>query len=650
MLRFAAAAALLVPAALHVYTQSRIAGAEQSLGRLLGAEVHVGDAEVRLGGELVLSDVTVGDVLEASSVEAAIGLESLLRGSMIADEIIVSRPRLRVDATALRLLGRLPGRGAGPGAGGAGGASRRLKRIVMHDGEVTIDLGEHGRVRAREIALSPQEGGVRVVLGPSQALVRWGKMEATAGFARAGLDVELPSGRLGRAAFDGGKVTVGAAGGPALVLEDVIVVRGQATRLEGAIAGGGRLAVTIGPGSAAAVETEHLPLAPLEPLLPPWLAPSGEISGRVHVSLEGEVVRATSTLSARGLAIDHPVLARTPVPIDGRIDGRVSWDRSARRGDGDLRFVTGALTVSAEGALALDDSGTVTGGRLHASMPPLSCGAALLALPDPLRGPLSGLDLGGSIAADAVVAFDAAHPDDTRLDLDLDVGCTVVRDDSAAAVDLVAGPYVHRLPDGGTRILAPSDPDYVALAALPDFVPAAFVAAEDARFFQHRGFDPVELRRSFAADMSAGKIERGGSTISQQLVKNLYLGRERTLARKLTEAILTWRLEGRLAKTRILEAYLNVIELGAGVYGIGPAAARWFGKRAAELTPAEAAYLAATTAAPTTAETTLRISGRPDAEVLRRAQVVLGALRIRIGAEAYQRAVHDLAMLRPAAG
>src|SRR5262249_35265993 len=156
-------------------------------------------------------------------------------------------------------------------------------------------------------------------------------------------------------------------------------------------------------------------------------------------------------------------------------------------------------------------------------------------LPGPLRGPLDGLDLAGTIGGRAGLGFDAAHADDTRFDLDLDVACTVLRDESAANVDLLTGRYQHTFPDGATRTLDASDPDFVPLPRLPDYVPAAFVAAEDARFYGHHGFDAEQLRRSFAVDMSAGKIERGGSTISQQLVKNLYLGRERTLARKLTE-------------------------------------------------------------------------------------------------------------------
>src|SRR5262249_11167544 len=148
--------ALAVPAALHFYAQNRIAAAERALGRLAGAEVHVGDAEVHLGGSLVLSDVTVGGVVTAAEVEAAVGMANLLAGRMTADEIVVLRPRVRVDAAALRLLGHLPRRGPG------GAGEKRLKRIVMHDGEVTVDLGAHGTLRARDVALAPEERGVRV--------------------------------------------------------------------------------------------------------------------------------------------------------------------------------------------------------------------------------------------------------------------------------------------------------------------------------------------------------------------------------------------------------------------------------------------------------------------------------------------------------
>jgi membrane peptidoglycan carboxypeptidase len=117
-------------------------------------------------------------------------------------------------------------------------------------------------------------------------------------------------------------------------------------------------------------------------------------------------------------------------------------------------------------------------------------------------------------------------------------------------------------------------------------------ASEDSGFFGHAGFDFEELRRAAIQGAQAGRVVRGGSTISQQLAKNLYLSREKTLARKLREALLTVALEASVPKQRLLEVYLNVAEWGPGVWGIGPAARHWFGKDARDLTPREAAFLA----------------------------------------------------------
>jgi membrane peptidoglycan carboxypeptidase len=115
---------------------------------------------------------------------------------------------------------------------------------------------------------------------------------------------------------------------------------------------------------------------------------------------------------------------------------------------------------------------------------------------------------------------------------------------------------------------------------------------EDAGFFAHAGFDFEELRNAAVQGAQAGKVVRGGSTITQQMAKNLYLTREKTLARKLREAILTVALEAAMPKQRLLEIYLNGAEWGPNVYGIGPAARHWFGKDARDLTPKEAAFLA----------------------------------------------------------
>ena len=133
-------------------------------------------------------------------------------------------------------------------------------------------------------------------------------------------------------------------------------------------------------------------------------------------------------------------------------------------------------------------------------------------------------------------------------------------------------------------------------APLADISPRlveAVLMGEDVAFYSHDGFDTREMREAFKRNWKEGRTVRGASTITQQLAKNLYLSTERTYARKLKEAILTYRLEKALSKSRILEIYLNVIEWGDGVYGAEAAARDVFGKSATWLDAAEAATLAA---------------------------------------------------------
>ena len=121
----------------------------------------------------------------------------------------------------------------------------------------------------------------------------------------------------------------------------------------------------------------------------------------------------------------------------------------------------------------------------------------------------------------------------------------------------------------------------------------AVLVAEDINFFSHHGFEVDEARRAVTRAIEEGELPRGASTITQQLAKNLWLSPSRSPVRKLREAILTWQLERALAKRRILELYLNVVELGPGVFGVEAASRRYFGKPAADLAPGEAAQLAA---------------------------------------------------------
>ncbi len=131
---------------------------------------------------------------------------------------------------------------------------------------------------------------------------------------------------------------------------------------------------------------------------------------------------------------------------------------------------------------------------------------------------------------------------------------------------------------------------------LEDISPAlveAVLIAEDDRFYLHQGFDFTELMNAMEANLKADRFVRGGSTISQQLVKNLYLTPEKSYTRKLNEALLTWKIEHSLSKDRILEIYLNVAEWGNGIFGVEEAARVYFKKPAMELTESQAVSLAA---------------------------------------------------------
>jgi monofunctional biosynthetic peptidoglycan transglycosylase len=151
----------------------------------------------------------------------------------------------------------------------------------------------------------------------------------------------------------------------------------------------------------------------------------------------------------------------------------------------------------------------------------------------------------------------------------------------------------------------------------PDLKRAVLVAEDDA-FWQHEGVDLGQLQESIEVDWARGKFSRGGSTITQQLAKNLYLSPSKNPLRKLRELIIARRLEAELKKSRILELYLNVIEWGDGVYGVDGAARSYFQKSAAELGPADAALLAAAIVNPRVLN-----PAHPSTRLLRRQQLIL---------------------------
>ena len=184
-------------------------------------------------------------------------------------------------------------------------------------------------------------------------------------------------------------------------------------------------------------------------------------------------------------------------------------------------------------------------------------------------------------------------------------------------------PTVTILGIDGKTVAVRGDMGGVALPlkALPPYLPQAFVAIEDRRFYRHFGLDPIGLARAMAANLAARRVREGGSTLTQQLAKNLFLTPERTVSRKIDEVILALALEKEYSKNEILELYLNRVYFGSGAYGVEAAAQRYFGKSARVVTLAEAAMLAGLVKSPS------RLAPTRNPELAReRADVVLNAM------------------------
>jgi len=206
-----------------------------------------------------------------------------------------------------------------------------------------------------------------------------------------------------------------------------------------------------------------------------------------------------------------------------------------------------------------------------------------------------------------------------------------------------------RFEDRNGQVIATRGPRYgqrITLGAVPNYVPLAFLAAEDKRFYKHGAIDIQGIGRALWVNHRAGRAVQGGSTLSQQLAKGLFLTPDRITKRKIQEMYLAWKLEQVLTKDEVLELYLNRVYFGAGTYGVDGAAQTYFNKPASQLTLSESALLASLMKAPSRLALTRDMSG-----ALARSRLVLDSMRKEgwITAEQQSRALDDTPRLSPLA-
>lgn len=321
-----------------------------------------------------------------------------------------------------------------------------------------------------------------------------------------------------------------------------------------------------------------------------------EAGGEVKLASDASSVEVNLHGLARGLSLEHKKLSTEPVR---GLDLRFMWIGGAKL-DGSHVFIKqgefGVGKVHLEVMGSLERSGESKQIQGKFSVPLASCQAALDGLPSGLAPTLVGMKMSGTFSVGGKVYFDSKQPDKAQIDFQFLNDCRVTAAPSTVDVARFRQPFRRHVYDAAGKLVevetGPGTPGWVSLPGITPFMEAAVLTTEDGGFRRHRGFDLEAIRNSIRENLKTGRFLRGASTISMQTAKNLYLYRDKTIGRKLQEAFLTMYLEQVLSKDQILELYLNCIEFGPMIYGIGPAAQHYFKTSAGELSLGQSLYLA----------------------------------------------------------
>ena len=337
------------------------------------------------------------------------------------------------------------------------------------------------------------------------------------------------------------------------------------------------------------------------------------VDADVRIDVRGTRSQVAGTLQISGLNLYHPKLAEETIrdfSLEAK-DIRVSYDSKLK----EIALETATLAsrgieASITGTIRLpgntDASGTPrTAKQLVARVliPKSTCQSVLEAIPVALAPHLQGFELEGNFESSAHIEVDWADLDNTVLEGTVGIqGCRVRKAPAEGNATRLSGSFIHHAigADGKTLpiTIGPENPDFIPLWDVSPYLIGSLMTTEDSRFFHHHGFIVREFRTALIKNLKAGRFKYGASSITMQLVKNVLLSREKTLARKLQELVLTWYVEKILSKNRILEIYVNAIEYGPNLYGIGAAARRYFGKHPRDLNPVEAAFFSSILPAP----------------------------------------------------
>lgn len=461
--------------------------------------------------------------------------------------------------------------------------------------EAVLDPSAVVAIDALALELSRADDVLRV--GPGKLLVR-----REGGEGEGWLRVSLQPGATGAAG----------AGERALLFR-ADIPRGATASREPAV-----LAVEGGPISLATLGAREGDLG-----LRGVRAASVEANAVLTLPPDGEL-RAVGSAKLTNLSLEQPMLGDGPIggltlaakgsltasPDGGRfkvVDGEVSVGLTSLRGSGEIELFERPTPVGPRGG-----PGQAGAARRHArgtgtfEVPLTACQSVLDSIPRGLAPRLEGVKLAGSFGIKGHLTFDTeklekepvGRASRAAYDLGWDAtsSCRFTEVPAALSAKRFRSTFRHVLygPDGRRTEadMGPGSATWAPLGSISPFMQAAVLTTEDGGFMRHNGFEPEAIRNSIRENLRARSFVRGASTISMQLAKNLYLDRKKNLSRKLQEAVLTMYLEQELTKEQILELYLNIVELGPMVYGVGPAARHYFHTAPSALALSQAFYLA----------------------------------------------------------
>lgn len=498
-----------------------------------GAEVKGGAAELAAGGRRV-------DRLEAGVVDLRVALDRP-SSKKAAD----ADPDFDADADA----DDAPSGPQGP---------TKLALLAGIGPELSKRLGERFEARAESVRVEVRHRGERVRIGPSLALAKREGGALTFSIAPHATQAGgTPLRARGRVPFDRGAIELDLGGGPVSLA-----------------------ALGIQEGDFGLVGTQQARL-------------QGDL--RIEIRPDEQVMEVSSHGRLDKLRLYRPALAAEEI---GDID--LAWRGSGRTS------LDGSRVVVRDGEVTIGDVRVQLAGEVERTpertyikgsggVPLVPCSSLLAALPHGVAPLLEGMRLDGDFQLSASLEYDSTQPDAMESTLALSNRCRITRTPAAISPDRFRTPWVREVEGENEKPIViesgPGSPDWTPYEDISPYVETGVIVCEDAGFYRHRGVDTRAMQSALRDNLKAGRFVRGASTVTMQLAKNLYLSREKTLSRKVQEAVLTMLLEQELTKRELMELYLNIVEFGPGIYGVRQAARHYFGVEPAFLTLGQSLFL-----------------------------------------------------------